>query len=260
MLNSNNNSMGPADFAAMMGNGGFGGFNGDGIWGWFLIALLFGMWGGNGFFGNGWGGGNSGGAQAGFYATQADLQRGFDQAALANKIDNLGLSLEHGIKDPGYMVTNSFNQAELSRAANQAALLAQMNNIAMTEMQDTNALQIGTMNGFNQQQANFAQVRYDMATSDCAIKTAINQAVQDINANSNANYRQLHDELVADKVAALQAKIADQQNEIGGLRLAASQAAQNQYLIDQLRPAAVPAYQVPNPYYGYGFQCGCGGM
>ena len=28
-------------------------------------------------------------------------------------------------------------------------------------------------------------------------------------------------------------------------------------LIDQLRPAAVPAFQVPNPYANYGFGCYC---
>lgn len=256
MFNSND-SMGPADFAAMTGNGGFGNFGGDGFWGFFLLALLFGMWGGNGWFG-GWGNnGNSGGAQAGFYATQADLQRGFDQAALANKIDNLGMSLEHGIKDPGYMISNSFAQAELSRANNQAALLSQMNNIAMMEMQDTNAMQMGMMNGFNQQQANVAQIRYDMATSDCAIKNAISNAVESINQNANANYRQLHDEMVANRMADLNETIRRQESQINGLQLAASQAAQNQYLINELRPPAVPAYQVPNPYYGYGFQCGC---
>lgn len=256
-----NNSMGPADFAAMMGGNGFGGFGGDGFWGFFLLAIIFGMWGGNGFFG-GWGGnGGSNGAQAGFYATQADLQRGFDQAALANKIDNLGLSLEHGIKDPGYMITNSFNQAELSRSANQAALLQQMNNIAMTEMQDTNNLgnlvtttanqtQMGFMGGFNQQEANFAQVRYDMATSDCAIKNAISQAAQDIMLNDNNNYRALHDELIADKLAQKDETIRRQDAMIANLQLAASQAAQNQYLVNTLRPTPVPSYPAMN-LYGY---------
>lgn len=254
----NNNSMGPADFAAMSGGGNWG-FGGDGIWGFFLIALLFGMWGGNGFFGNGWGGNNSGGAQAGFYATQADLQRGFDQAALTNQVSSIAAQLEHGIQDPGYMISNSFAQAELSRANNQAALLAQMNNLAMMEMQDTNltqsavsdtanATQMALMTGFNQQQSNFAQVRYDMATSDCAIKTAINQAAQDIMQNDNANYRQLHDEMIANQIASLNETIRNKDAIISDLRLAASQANQNQLLINELRPAPVPAYPAPNPY------------
>ena len=261
MFNSNN-SMGPADFAAMMGgNGGWGGFGGDGFWGFFILAIIFGMWGGNGFFG-GWGGnGGNNGAQAGFYATQADLQRGFDQAALANKIDNLGISLENGIKDPGYMITKSFYDAEISRSNNQAALLQQMNSIAMTEMQDTNALstlvsssanqtQMGMMGGFNQQEANFAQVRHDMATSDCAIKNAISQAAQEIMLNDNQNYRALHDEFIADKLAQKDETIRRQDAMIANLQLAASQAAQNQYLVNTLRPTPVPSYPAMN-LYGY---------
>lgn len=38
----------------------------------------------------------------------------------------------------------------------------------------------------------------------------------------------------------------------------AEQCAQNQYLVNQLRPAAVPAFTVPNPYANYGFGCYCG--
>ena len=184
------------------------------------------------------------------------MQRGFDQAALANKIDNLGLSLEHGIKDPGYMISNSFAQAELSRANNQAALLSQMNNIAMMEMQDTNATNMAIMANGNQEQANTAQIRYDMATSDCAIKNAISQAAQEIMLNDNNNYRSLHDEMISDKIAALNETIRRQDAQISGLQLAASQAAQNQYLINELRPAPVPSYPASN-LYGYMSQCQC---
>lgn len=48
------------------------------------------------------------------------------------------------------------------------------------------------------------------------------------------------------------------QNAINKLELTASQCAQNQYLVNQLRPAAVPAFTVPNPYANYGFGCYCG--
>lgn len=48
------------------------------------------------------------------------------------------------------------------------------------------------------------------------------------------------------------------QAAINKLELTASQCAQNQYLVNQLRPAAVPAFTVPNPYANYGFGCYCG--
>ena len=137
----------------------------------------------------------------------------------------------------------------------------------MMEMQDSNriqssigssanATQMAVMGGFNQQEANFAQVRYDMATSDCSIKNAIAQAAQQIMLNDNQNYRTLHDEMIADKIAAKDETIRRQDAMINNLQLAASQAAQNQYLIGQLRPAPVPAFPACN-MYGYMNGNGC---
>lgn len=52
-----------------------------------------------------------------------------------------------------------------------------------------------------------------------------------------------------EKIAELTAKNSD-------LRLAASQAAQNTYLLSELKPCPQPAYVVPNPYCNCG-SCGC---
>lgn len=52
-------------------------------------------------------------------------------------------------------------------------------------------------------------------------------------------------------------QIAQLRTEIQQKDLAASQCAQNAYLIQQLRPAAVPAFNVPNPYAGCGYGCYC---
>lgn len=46
----------------------------------------------------------------------------------------------------------------------------------------------------------------------------------------------------------LKSKIDDQAQEINQLNLAASQCQQNAYLISQLRPNPVPAFQVANPF------------
>ena len=97
-----------------------------------------------------------------------------------------------------------------------------------------------------------------MATDTCAITTAINQAAQQIMQNDNANYRQLHDEQVAIQMQAKDAKIQEQAALINSLNLAQSQANQNQYLINTLRPCPVPSYQVQNPWATsqYGGCCG----
>lgn len=43
-------------------------------------------------------------------------------------------------------------------------------------------------------------------------------------------------------------KIVDQAQEINQLNLSASQCQQNAYLISQLRPSPIPAFQVANPF------------
>lgn len=80
-----------------------------------------------------------------------------------------------------------------------------------------------------------AQVRYDNATNTCAITTAINQLGQTIIQNDNANYRALHDELVAIQMANKDAKIAELTAMNNALNLAASQQAQNAYLVEQMK-------------------------
>jgi hypothetical protein len=83
----------------------------------------------------------------------------------------------------------------------------------------------------------FADTNYNLATQSCETRHAI--------ANST---REILDFLVRDKISTLQAENAD-------LRLAASQARQNAYLVNELRPCPVPAYAVPNPYAGYSCSC-----
>lgn len=75
---------------------------------------------------------------------------------------------------------------------------------------------------------------------------------RDIIESQNAGTRAILDYLC-------QEKIADLQNENQSLRLAASQQAQNSYLIEQLRPQPSPAYLTCNPYTGQTYGgCGCG--
>lgn len=216
MFNGNN---GPslADIAAVTGNNndGFGGNNG---W-WVLIILfaLFGGWGNGGAFG-----GNSGvGFTLGVPATQADV---FNQS-LISKLDGV----TYGIADSTYAlnnaITSGFAAAELGRS-----------NQMMADMQRDFALQQALSDCCCQNREAIAQVRFDNATNACAITTAINNAAQQIMQNDNANYRSLHDENVAMQIEAKNNKIADYQAEIASLRLTASQIAQNQYLISQLRP------------------------
>ena len=210
-------------------SGGFG-FGGDGAW-WIIILFLFVFCGwGN----NSWGGGSGNGAGVvdGYVLTS-------DFANIERKMD----IINGGLCDGFYAVNNSlltgFGNAELSRANQQAAL-----------MQQLNAMQMQNQECCCENRAAIAQVRYDMATQACDTRNTVNTAARDIIDNQNQNSRAILDFLT-------QSKLQDLQSENQGLKLAASQAAQNNYLISQLRPTPIPAYASCNPWAG-GSYTGCG--
>lgn len=102
-----------------------------------------------------------------------------------------------------------------------------------------------------------------MAMNTNTLQNAMCLNTRDLIENQNANYRALHDELVANRIEDKNAQIQAQQNEINALRLAASQERQNTYLIDQLKPCPIPAYITCNPYQSYNYTgcnsgCNCG--
>ena len=110
-------------------------------------------------------------------------------------------------------------------------------------------------------------INYNMAMNTNNIQQTLCNNTRDIIDNQNANYRALHDEIVANRIEDKNAQIAAQQNEINALRLKASQEAQNTYLINQLKPCPSAAYIVPNPNccynysvngFGYNNGCNCG--
>ena len=131
------------------------------------------------------------------------------------------------------------------------------------------AMNTGLLNGFSTVQAQIADcccktqssikdVNYNIAMQTNAINQALCTGFRDVIDSNNANYRALHDEIIANRIEDKNATITAQQNEINALRLSASQSAQNSYLINTLRPTASPAYITCSPYqsiYGTG-TCG----
>ena len=221
-----------------MMNSGFGGFGGDGAW-WIIILFLFVFcgWGGNGWGNNN----NSGGVVDGYVLTS-------DFANVERKIESVNQGLCDGFYQQAQLVNNTnmamangFAQAELSRSNQQAAL-----------MQQLNAMQMQAANCCCENRAAIAQVRYDMATQACDTRNTVNTAARDIIDNQNQNSRAILDFLTQNKMRDLES--ANQE-----LRLAASQAAQNNYLISQLRPTPIPSYPSCNPWASGSYTgcCGC---
>ena len=229
-------------------SGGWGGFGGDGGW-WFIILFLalFCGWGGNGFGNNR---GNSGGVVDGYVLAS-------DFANIERKMD----LINGGLCDGFYAVNNSlltgFGNAELSRCNQQAALMQQLNNMAMQAQECC-----------CENRAAVAQVRYDMASQACDTRNTVQNSTRDIIDAMNGGFRSIDQRLTAQELAAKDAKIAEQNQQLIMANLAASQATQTNEIRDYVygqfvhyNPRPVPAFEVPAPYQysgcnnGYNYGC-----
>lgn len=233
-----------------------GGYNrNDGMWGdggWWIILLFLAFgWGGNGF---GWGGNRNGGYPC---ATQADVRAAVDQQTLISKLDQQTYGLATSTYDINNTLMNGFHGVD--NAVCQLGYQTQQgfNNLGYQNQQCCCETQRLIERGF-------ADTNYNIATQTNAIQNAMCNNTRDIIDNQNANSRAVLDFLVNDKLATLQ---AENQN----LKLKASQAEQNTYLLNELKPCPSPAYVVQPPTqvtfpvntcgqfagYGYNNSCGC---
>lgn len=207
-----------------LGTGAYGNgsgiFNNDAIWAIILFAMIFG-------WGNGYGfGGNGGGAVDGYVLTS-------DFANIERKID----AVNNGVCDGFYAMNTGMLNG-----------FAGINNAITTNGYETR----DAIQGLSSQ---FASCCCDLKGGIKDTQYAIAMQTNALSEVMNANYRALHDEIVANRIEDKNAQIAAQQNEINKLQLAASQSAQNAYLVNTLRPTAIPAYLTCSPYqsvYGCG--------
>lgn len=246
--------MTPADIAAVTNsNRSDGGMFGNDF-AWILILLLFG-WGGRGF-GNGFGG-NGGGCGCSPCATQSDVRTAVDQQTLISKIDQQ----TYGIADSFTALNNTLNNnfrgidnaictlgyqgAQHANAL--SAQLAQCCCDTRSAIQDNTTSGVMNTNTLSRQISDCCcdlekmnmQSRYDAQSMNCQTLQAIDK---------------LGDRII-DYMAAEKTQTLRDENQ--ALRLAASQSAQNAYLINQLKqPCPIPAYTVPNPNCCY---TSCGG-
>lgn len=232
-------SLSAADIAAVTGNNGFG-FGNDGGW-WLILLFLFAF---NGGWGTGFGGNGNGAVP--YFAN--DVQRGFDQSAVMSGINGIQTSLSNG-----------FANAEVSRCNQTANLTSQLSAIALNQA-----------TGLCNTNTNIADLKYTVATENCADRAALNEALMNVTAQNNANTQRILDQMCQDKIDAKNEEIQNLRTQLNLANLAASQGAQTaQILADNaaqtfaleqyLAPVPKPAYIVQNPnccQQNYG--CGCG--
>lgn len=184
-----NNGLSAADIAAIS-NGGFGGFAG-GFEGLIYLAVIAAMFGGGFGFG-GFGGNAAGAAVATGMATQADMQRGFDQQnTMAQTRDILAAVTGGTAQTIAASTANATNAINAIKDGN-AALIREFGNVetALTAL------------GGKQQECccNILratdQVRYDGAVNTAAI-----------NANTTAQVQKVLDAIMGNRMADMQSQI-----------------------------------------------------
>lgn len=235
-----------------MGWGGYGGMIGE----WIPLLFLAGIFGwGNG---NGFGGGGRGGYPC---ATQEDVRAAVDQQTLISKLDQQ----TYGLADTFTALNNTLNN-NFRGIDNAICNLGFNNQTAINGLSrqmaecfcDTRAAIQGVNTGIERAGWNLSkqisdcccgvekmnlQNRFDAAQANCGTLQAIDKLGDRIIGYLNNKEQQ------------------DLRDEVQAYRLKASQAQQNEYLINQLRPCPVPAYPACNPYapvQGWGNGCGCG--
>jgi hypothetical protein len=235
------------------------GGNGNGMFGndsWIgliiILALLSGNFGGFG----GFGGGNGGVAN--------EVQRGFDNQSVLNKLNGLENGLCDGFYSQNTTMLQGFNGLQQTVANGFHGVDNAICTLGYQNQQGFNTLAHQISDCCCETQRSIDGVNYNMATQACETRHAIQDST-----------RQILDFLTTDKIATLQ---AENQN----LKLKASQAEQNAYITanQQAQTAElirrlgadcpVNAYvvQPPTPvtfptnccgqFSGYGYNNGCG--
>jgi len=257
--------------------GGFGnsGFGGDGWWIILLFILLANNgWGGYGM--GGFGGAIADGAMLYPWMNQADITTsGFQNQALGNQLTGIQASVNdvstqlcNGFATVNATVNNGFANAEVANNARQIANMQTAFNAQTAMTQGFNGLQGQLAQCCCDNRLASADLKYTIATENCADRAAISDGIRDLLTSQNANTQRILDQLCADKIEQKNDTIAQLRSELMYARGQASQdvqtaqilannAAQTAALEQYLNPAPIPAYVVQNPNCCTN-TCGCG--
>ena len=260
------------------GGNGFGNsFGGD--WAWIILLLLL--------AGNGWGNGFGGYGMGGFAADGAALYPWMNQAEITSDgfrdqmMNNNITSIRDGIGDISTQLCNGFAGVNATVNSGFANAEQSANARQMANMQQAFTTQTAMANGFNnitsqladcccENRLGTADLKYTIATENCADRAAISDGIRDLLANQTANTQRILDQLCADKIDAKNDEISSLRQQLAMKDLAASQTAQNAFIaqgfsneVDQLYNRLNSCPVPTTPVYGRTpiFTCnnnGCG--
>ena len=225
---------------AYQNGGGFGNFGGDG-W-WILLLLLA--------FGGGWGGFGGGfGVADGLYpwlSNSQNISGGFRDQMLQTSVS--------GIAD---RITSGFGDVQNSLCSGFAGVNSTITNAQMANMQSIYGVQNALQNCCCENRAGLADLKYTVATENCADRAALSDGLRDVLAATQAQTQAILDKMCQDKIDEKNDTISQLRSELMYARGQASQDVQTaairagqattaNQLVSELRSCPIPAM----PVYG----------
>lgn len=263
-----------------MGNsGGFGNaFGGD--WAWIILLILLcgnGMWGMNGGFGGFGGGYDFPWLMTGQQNINQNTNNGFRDAMLNDGIT----SIRDGISGLSTQLCNCCGDMQMALANGFSGVEQGANARQMANMQSMFGIQSALQECCCENRAGIADLKYTVATENCADRTQSLMNTRDIIDSQTKGTQAVLNKLcqleldgVKAQVDAKNDRIAELQSQLNMANLAASQTAQNAFIaqgfsneVDQLynRLNSCPVPTTPvygrTPIFTCNQQagCGCGG-
>ena len=246
MALTDENGMGTTMLVQPTNGGGFGnGFGGDNGWWIILLFILLGGWGGNNGFSGGFGG------MGGLYPwlnNSNQINDGFQNALMNDNIT--------GIRD------------------GIAGIVMQLSNNQMADMERSFAVQSALQNCCCENRAGIADLKYTVATENCADRTQSLMNTRDIIDSQTRGTQAILDKLCALEMDGYKRENAALRDQLNMATLRESQTAQNAFIaqgltneVDALynRLSNCPVPSVPvygrQPIFTCGGNngCGCGG-
>ena len=258
------------------------GFGGDGWWIILLFILLGngGMWGG---FGNGWGMMNGMWGMEGLYPwlnNSQNINDGFRDQQLSTQIGGIQNAITTGFGDVQTALCGGFAGVNATVNGAQNAISQQLYTNQLADLERSFAAQTATSQGMNSIQSQLAQcccdnraatadLKYTIATENCADRAAISDGIRDLLTATQTQTQTILNQLCADKIEAKNDTIAQLRSELLYARGQASQDVQTAAIqagqralaneVEQyVAPKAMPAYIVQNPNCCTNFGCSCG--
>lgn len=248
-----------------------GGFGGD--WAWILLLLVLGGgWGGFGGFGMG--GAMMGmGMMDGFglypwLNNSQNINDGFRDQMLNTTVNGIQQGITSGFGDVQTALCGGFAGVNAAVTGAQNALTQQMYTNQIADLERSFAAQsanVAAINGVNsslqncccENRASIADLKYTVATENCADRAALADGLRDVLAATQAQTQAILDKMCQQELEAERRENNNLRSELLYARgqasqvaqtsaIEASQAAQTQYLVNRIAP-----YPQPAIVYGY---------